>query len=151
MFSQLVLSSGISLLSPSPVQQYFTRVGGAVWDITVVVSTGKYQSHCRSCSVFSVQAVVSQIGAVFGWIPRGALSSCTPSTITYGRYVAMVAGLRVPSSLCAPLRAWLIPATFFTCCASRRVALRGLTLRSLGRFSRALYTGPGSAVRQLAP
>ena len=46
------------------------------------------------------------VGADIGWIPRGALSSCTPSTRTYGRYVGMVAGLRVPSSSCAPLRAW---------------------------------------------
>ena len=46
------------------------------------------------------------VGSDFGWIPRGALSSCTG---TYGRYVGMVARLRVAGQV--------FPSTPCTCSA----------------------------------
>ena len=50
----------------------------------VVVSAVKHQGQFGPCRAFSATQVVLSVGADFGWISRGALMRCMPSTGTHG-------------------------------------------------------------------
>ena len=61
-----------------------------------VVSAVKNQGQYSRAGVPCFLGGVATVGAVFGWIPRGALSSCTPSTCKYGYSVGVDGGNEVP-------------------------------------------------------
>ena len=57
--------------------------GGISWGVTLVFIAVTDQGQSSSCWAFSGTQAVYAVGAVFVWIPRASLSSCTPSTDTY--------------------------------------------------------------------
>ena len=110
---------------------YLSTVAGLAVFVGLGVSvdfapTSPANQHVPRCSGRGIA-----VGADYGWIPRGALLSCTPSTGPCGCYGCVdgwTEGARVHVSTVAGLAR-----SFYTCTcrASRRVALRGLAPRSL--------------------
>ena len=112
----------------------------AAWSNTVAVSVVLSHGHCGFCWAFSAtQAVISPVVQV-ARLPLARIIVM----------VAMVAGLRVLWSSCAPLRTRLLPSTSRTCSASRRPA----SLASLIDEKRELvcgYVKCGHGLRSRSP
>eukprot|EP00450_Noctiluca_scintillans_P034621 CAMPEP_0194549774 /NCGR_PEP_ID=MMETSP0253-20130528/95374_1 /TAXON_ID=2966 /ORGANISM="Noctiluca scintillans" /LENGTH=384 /DNA_ID=CAMNT_0039397207 /DNA_START=238 /DNA_END=1391 /DNA_ORIENTATION=- len=82
----------VDFVPTAPVKQYVPRNSGGVnWGVTEVVSAVKNQGQCGSCWAFSAtQAVESQLVLTSGGyrvdLSPQQITSCTPSTGTYGCY-----------------------------------------------------------------
>jgi hypothetical protein len=148
------LRKPLDFVPTAPVKQYVPRNSAGVnWGATEVVSAVKNQGQCGSCWAFSAtQAVESQLvltsGGVRTDLSAQQITSCTPSTGTYGcygcdggwtegayDYLSTVTGLA--NSFFIPYEQSLTESTATVACPTEKVAnIDGEYQRLQGAFAK---------------